>query len=440
MRRRHPHVVVAAALTALCALAALVPAGGASARNGRSATATPIGGLNIDGLGGGVRLADADREIATAVNLHAKVVRAELPWSALEPNGPGQFDPQALAYTDRLMSDAASHGIGVIALVDSSPCWASSAPAAVLASCTPTRASRAFGYGPTRPSDFADFARALVERYGSSMTALEVWNEPDHINERYFAGPEKATRYAALLAAAYAAVKQANPKVKVLGGSLVGSNGVFLKALYKAGIKGHYDGLAVHFYTLSLAALRETRAVQLANGDSTPLWLDEFGWPACWPQRTDEEQACVTTAVQARNMTNLYRALARTSYVAAATMYDLQDNGPDSFGVLTTSGRHKPSYAALAGVLRSPIGQLSPVTLSLRRSGSHVVASGSGPVGDYMRLEAFRGSVLRFRAQFALDRFDRFRISLPSVLGTSGLRVRVYQEWSGVSRAAQRSI
>lgn len=439
--RRRPHAVVAAALAAVCALAALVPAGGASARSGRAATATLIGGLNIDGLGGGARPADADREIATAVSLHAKLVRAELPWSALEPNGSGQLDPQALTYVDRLMSDAAAHRIGVIVLVDSSPCWASSAPPAVLATCTPTRASRAFGYGPTRPSDFADFVRVLVERYGGSMTALEVWNEPDHINERYFAGPEKATRYAALLAAAYAAVKQVNPSVKVLGGSLVGSNGAFLKLLYKAGIKGHYDGLAVHFYTLSLAALRETRAVQLANGDSAPLWLDEFGWPSCWPQRKlDEEQACVTAAVQARNLTNLYRALARTSYVAAATMYDLQDSGSESFGVLTTRGRRKPSYAALAGVLSSPIGALSRVTLSLRRSGNHVVASGSGPVGDYMRLEAFQGSVLRYRALFALDRFDRFRISLPRVLGTRGLRVRAYQEWSGAARGAQRSI
>jgi polysaccharide biosynthesis protein PslG len=273
------------------------------------------------------------------------------------------------------------------------------------------------------------------------MTAFEVWNEPDQINERYFAGPEKPARYAALLAAAYTAIKQANPAVEVLGGSLVGSNGVFLKLLYRAGIKGHYDGLAVHFYTLSLAALRATRAVQLANGDSAPLWLDEFGWPDCWPHRKiEEEQPCVTAAVQARNLANTYRALASASYVAAATMYDMQDSGGESFGVLTARGKRKRSYSALAGVLSSPIGPLSPVTMRLRSSGGRVVASGSGPVGDFMRLEAFQGSTLRYRAIFTLDRLDRFRIALPRVLGTHGLRVRVYQEWGGATRAAQRSI
>jgi hypothetical protein len=41
---------------------------------------------------------------------------------------------------------------------------------------------------------------------------------------------------------------------------------------------------------------------------------------------------------------------------------------------------------------------------------------------------------------FTLDRFDRFSLRLPSVLGTSGLSVRVYQLWSGVARGAQRSI
>ncbi len=74
-----------------------------------------------------------------------------------------------------------------------------------------------------------------------------------------------------MLRAAYPAIKQANPNVPVLAGSLVGSNGVFLRALYAAGIKGYYDGLAVHFYNLTLGSLRAIHEVQLANGDTKPL-------------------------------------------------------------------------------------------------------------------------------------------------------------------------
>ena len=118
-------------------------------------------------------------------------------------------------------------------------------------------------------------------------------------------------RYAAIVRAAYTAIKQADAAVPVLAGSLVGSNGVFLRALYAAGIKGYYDGLAVHYYSLVLASLRAIHEVQLANGDSRPLWLDEFGWSSCYPkQRIQEEQACVTARIQARTASRPARSSA----------------------------------------------------------------------------------------------------------------------------------
>ncbi len=131
------------------------------------------------------------------------------------------------------------------------------------------------------PPTIAAFVAYLAQRYGTRLAAIEVWNEPDQANQVYFAGPEKPQRYAAVLRAAYPAIKQANPNVPVLAGSLVGANGVFLRAMYAAGIKGYYDGLAVHFYTLTLASLRSIHEVQVANGDTKPLWLDEFGWSSC---------------------------------------------------------------------------------------------------------------------------------------------------------------
>ena len=57
-----------------------------------------------------------------------------------------------------------------------------------------------------------------------------------------------------------------------------------------------------------------------------------------------------------------------------------------------------------------------------------------------MGLEAFQGTTLRYRALFTLDRFNRYTLKLPKVLGTHGLRVRVFQYWAGVSHGAQRSI
>ena len=407
-----------------------------------SASAAPLDGVNIAAnLFESGTTASIDREIAAAHSLHAAVVRAGVPWSALEPTGPGQISQTALSSLDRLMSDAAADGIRVIVFVDSTPCWASSAPASQLRRCVPGATGKANAWPPTNAAYYASAVAYLARRYGPELAAIEIWNEPDQRNEDYFAGPGKARRYAAILRAAYPAIKQADPSVLVLAGSLVGYNGVFLRALYAAGIKGYYDGIAVHFYSLTLASLRSFRAAQIASGDTKPLWLDEFGWSSCWPShRIEAEQACVTPQIQARNITDMFRTLARTPYVVADVLYKLGSTPTESFGVLSDSGARKPAFAALAQVLESPFGAPSPVTLSLHRRANRVVAGGTGPVGDYLRLEAFQGATLHFRAQFTLDRFDRYSLALPSVLGTSGLRVRVYQEWQGPSRAAQKSI
>jgi polysaccharide biosynthesis protein PslG len=400
-----------------------------------------LGGVNIVGPYPGVPTSRADREILDAQRLHAKVVRTEVSWSTSEPNGPNQLDPQVEAFTDRLVGDARAAGIRVIMTVDGTPCWASSAPASILRGCVPGTSSPANAWPPRQPADYAAFVAYLAQRYGPALAAIEVWNEPDQSNQDYFAGPEKAQRYAAVLRAAYPAIKRADASVPVLGGSIVGPNGVFLRALYAAGIKGYYDGLAVHFYTLTLGALRYTHEVQLANGDSKPLWLDEFGWSSCYPQhKIQEEQPCVTPEIQGANLSDIFRSLARTPYVAAVVSYNMQNTGREQFGVLTASGARKPSYRPLASVLASPFGRPRPVTLALRRSRGRVIASGSGPVGDYMELEVFQGTVPRYRALFVLDRFDRYSITLPRVLGTSGLSVSVYQYWAGPARGARRSI
>jgi hypothetical protein len=437
-----PHHVFRALTLGLCVLAWLAPAGDAkqASRSAYSSATPPLGGVNIVGVGP-EPLGTADRVIAQAHALGAKVVRTVVPWSMLEPRGASQIEPRALAFADRLVGDAAASGIRVIMTVDSSPCWASSAPAALLRKCAPGQPSKATAWPPGNPADYAAFVAYLAQRYGTRLAAIEIWNEPDQANQLYFAGPNKPQRYATILRAAFPAIKRANPNVPVLAGSLVGANGVFLRALYAAGIKGYYDGLAVHFYTLTLASLRSIREVQLANGDTKPLWLDEFGWSSCWPRyRIQQEQACVTPNVQAANIANVFRSLAYTPYVAAEVLYQLQDSRAEDFGALNEEGARKPSFAALSRVLASPFGAPSPVTLSLRTRGSQVVASGSGPVGDYMELEAFQGSVLRYRALFTLNRFNRYALALPSVLGTSGLRVRVYQYWAGPGRDAQRSI
>ena len=431
-----------AALVLLACMALLLPAAGPALgqESVTAPTGPPLGGVNIGGLGYESKPSEADHATKLAHQLGAKVVRVELPWSAMEPRAQNSISPAALAYTDRLMADAAADGMTVILMVRSTPCWASSAPASLLKKCSPIRETAANSWPPREPAVYGSFMAFLAKRYGTRLAALEVWNEPDQANQGFFAGPEKPAHYAALLRAAFPAIKQANPSVTVLGGSIVGSNGLFLKALYAAGIKGYYDGLAVHFYTLTVAAIRSIREVQVANGDTKPLWLDEFGWSSCLPKhQTQAEQPCVTPKLQAANIANVFRTLAHVPYVAAEVLYELSDSRDEEFGLYTARGARKPSFAALAAVLRSPFGALTPVVLKLRGRGGRLVASGSAPVGDFMELEAFQGSTLRYRALFVLNRFNAYSIALPKVLGTSGLRVRVFQ-YGAPEKAAQSSI
>lgn len=437
MTRRFNKLAVVPSL-AVMALALITPSGAQSIV--APAPGPPLAGVNATGIAFGTPPAKVDQEIAWAHSLDAHAIRVEIPWSTLEPRR-GQIEPQALAFTDNLINQASAAGIKVVALAMWSPCWASSAPAPLLSKCRPGQSSKAQAWPPADPNTYGSFAAFLARRYGAKLAAIEVWNEPDQANEDYFAGPNKAQHYAAVLRAAYPAIKHADPEMPVLGGSLVGSNGAFLRALYAAGIKGYYDGLSVHFYNLVLASLRNLHEVQLANHDSTPLWLNEFGWSSCWPrQRIQQEQGCVTKRAQADNLQNVFRSLARTPWVAAEMIYELQGSRSEDFGVLTETGAHKPSFGALRSVFISPLGKASPVGVHLSRRGSRVVASGSGPVGDYMQLEVLSGRGAVYRTLFTLDRFNRYSLPLPRALGTKNLRVSVFQYWMGAAKVARASI
>ncbi|MFZ1154053.1 MAG: glycosyl hydrolase [Solirubrobacteraceae bacterium] len=420
-------------------LALLAPSGAESVVS--PVARPPLAGVNITDFPFGASAAEVNQEIAWARSVDARAIRVEIPWSMLEPQGPGQIEPNALAFVDYLVNRASANGIKVVALAMSTPCWASSAPASLLLACTPGAHSKANAWSPSNPKTYGSFVAFLAGRYGAKLAAIEVWNEPDQANEDYFAGPNKAKRYAAVLRAAYPAIKRADPQMQVLGGSLVGSNGAFLRALYAAGVKGYYDGLSVHFYNLVLASLRNLHEVQLANHDSKPLWLNEFGWSSCWPQqRIQQEQGCVTRQAQATNLSNVFRSLARTPWVAAEMVYELQGSRSEDFGVLNETGAQKLSFGALRSVFISPFGKPSPVTVRLSRHGGRIVASGSGPVGDYLQLEMFRDARAVYRAQFTLDRFNRYSLTLPRALGTQQLQVSVFQYWMGTAKAASASI
>ena len=399
-RRRPPR----RPLSFLHAQAPLQAGGGAGARLLRARAACPrnlrrrrrtrpcgraglLGGVNTGrpGLQLNARRSRQDDRRRQAAAREGRPRRAGL----VDPRAtrPGQIDAHALAYTDRLIDDAAAHGIGVIAMVDGTPCWASlgAGLAAVVSACPGSAAQANGSWPPAEPLGLSRrSSRSLAERYGNKLTALEVWNEPDQANETLLRRARKGR--SVMRRCCGRPIRRSSRRTRRSRCSAVrwwAPTASFLRLLYKAGIKGYYDGLAVHFYTLTLGAIRAIREMQLANGDATPLWLGEFGWTDCYPrQKIQEEQPCVTKGIQALNITNIFRALgshAATSPRRLCT--SCRTSGNDQFGVVTTRGAHKPSFSALSKVLASPFGPLSPGDAEPAQGRRH---------GDRQRLRAGR--------------------------------------------------
>jgi hypothetical protein len=416
------------AIAALCAALVAVFATAASAK--------PLYGLQGVPTHAGASQAEVDTALDAAKKANAKAIRVEVLWSRLEPTAAGVRDAAELAAIDRVVSGAAARGMKTELMIDSTPCWASSSPDRGSCSGADPNAGKVTRYPPSDPGRYVEIATFLVARYAANLAAFEVWNEPDQANEIYWAGPNKVRGYVALAKAVYPALKQTAPNVPVLAGSFVGGNGKWLQALYDAGIKGSYDGLAVHFYDLPLSALTTTRAVQKRNGDSKPLWLSEFGFTSCYAKGGAAfkiDHACNTRKGQAQNLTDTLRKVASVSWIKSAIVYMINDQSDAyQFGLLTVSGASKPAFTAVRNVFAGKkVSVTKPKMSPLKATRGRVTVKGTATQTEIFTLRVWRSGRLAYRATLRTDRFGAYRLVLPASIGTSQLRVRLSGAWTG---------
>lgn len=358
-------------------------------------------------------------ELVQAQALGASEVAVFAQWSSIEAGGRGIYDPSALAKLDAAVNGAGALGMKVILRVRGTPCWASTEPPGAKAQ----RPDLCPAYPPRDPQEFGDFVRFVADRYAGKLAAIEAWAEEDHADGQHFAGPDAPGHYAALLKAAYAAVHQSSAPTAVLIGALVGANGEFLKALYRDGVKGSYDGVAVDFYDLVLASLRAIHQVQLANHDRTPLWLEEFGWTSCSSPRSLAEEyfACVSPQQQAQNLDDIFRGLQLAPWVEGATVFTLRDNSSLHFGISDAQGNPKPAFAMLASDWHGAIAAPRRLTLRVAGHGRGATLRGTGPVGDVVELtvkpQRHRGRA--YHANLRLTVNGTFAWRLPKGVGRS---------------------
>lgn len=335
-----------------------------------SAFAGQVAGIQTHLLWGDVTDAQMRHQLDLVKASGAGMTRVDVGWASLQQDGPNGYSSWYLGKLDRMVAAADARGVQLLLTFMNSPCWASTAPDSLKQGCAGSWWDRGvMGYAPSNPQAYARALAFLAARYGTKVAAWEVWNEPNHPD--FFKASDQATAYARLLKAAYPAVKAANPRAVVVGGSLSQSDHAFAQRLYDLGVKGYFDAFAVHPYSDDVSPLdpRSTidarysfirgvpaiRNVMLRNGDSRPIWLTESGWSTSTLRTPDHWRNGVSEATQATFMRQQAQLIARWPYVKVNIWFNLLDAGGDrtdkysNCGLLRADGTAKPAFAAFRG-------------------------------------------------------------------------------------------
>jgi hypothetical protein len=282
-------------------------------------------------------------------------VRIMIPWAAVE------FYPDAYDYStvDYMVNAADARGMGVLAVLNSSPYWA-----------VPAGQPGISGQ-PANPADYAEFVSKVAQRYQGKVGAYEIWNEPN--SALSFAPSPDPVKYTQLLQAAYPAIKAADPNAVVVGGvtgavvdygNILKNPVSFTQEMYDAGAEGYFDALSFHPYLYSLpfsqgapypqsplTQLSQMRQIMVANGDGDKLiWASEYGEPT---SVVDE----ATQAAYLNDMITTWRTLGYTGPTFVYTLNDRDSASTDpeaTLGVIRSDGTWKPAAYVIRDLANDP--------------------------------------------------------------------------------------
>ena len=310
MRQRH--LLFISAMLAIMVVVAAVPT--------RSAplSAPPLNnifGINSNLASRHPRYETLDVPVNVVASLGAGWVREDFQMSRLMPES-SKFNWD---WHDRVVDLFNARGIQVIGLLNGpTPGWMN-------------------GQGgprfiPPDPQTFAQFAYAVAARYKGRVRYWEIWNEPDNTN--YWQPQRDVNAYAALLKAAYAAIKSADPNAQVLSGSLVSPQPAadFLRQLFDNGAWNSFDIISLHPYTdprgpeegqIGVAGIGTVRGLVDSLG-SKPIWATEFGWSTGPADRTAGQGVPVDPSTQA-NFLIRGSVMLRAAGAERVLWYNLKD-------------------------------------------------------------------------------------------------------------------
>lgn len=363
-------------------------------------------GAQVHSLWSSSSMEESNREIDMLADAGANAVRIDISWSSLETEGKGRYSPWYVDKADAIFRRANERGLKIVAVLWSTPCWASAAPESLKQDCSGAWWNRDVDrYAPGDMNDFGDAAQFVANRWGSQLAAIEIWNEPNLEDQYALRAADPARTSAELQKAAYPRIKAHAPHLPVLAGVLSGSDGEFLKSLYRHGIGGHHDGISIHPYNewrdpddawqeewkrwSFLRGIPWIHQIMREHGDGDKgVWLTEFGFSTCG--RGD--RWCVNEQQQAEYIKDSFRIARRWSFVKAALVYNLRNKGSDpsgredQFGMVHRNFAAKPAWHAFREAMSEAGGPAGPsdaapvVTAPGNVNAPEVAAPGPVPV------------------------------------------------------------
>jgi hypothetical protein len=211
-----------------------------------------------------------------------------LKWQHIEPV-PGEYHWQlADTQIDRVLRE----GCSVLPLLPPFPSadWSSEAPISISTNGYPgVRARQA--WAPKDPRKLADFIEKTVARYKDRIHVWEFLNEPVYTDYSLPARPMGCSGgakygpadYVALLKTASAAMRQADPACRIIGG-IAGHPLQMTRALLDDGIFKYVDYLNLHIYPglrapeAYLPEMDKLLKNMDAHGGRKPIWITEFSY------------------------------------------------------------------------------------------------------------------------------------------------------------------
>ncbi|MDR2144457.1 MAG: hypothetical protein LBP29_08820 [Treponema sp.] len=124
---------------------------------------------------------------------------------------------------------------------------------------------------------FLKYVEQVVTRYRGRIGAFEIWNEP---NGWFWYGSNR--RFFALSAAVAKKVKELDPDVPVLAGSLFRATPGFIRGMFKAGAFDNVDGISLHPYASdalhTVKQVDKLRKIMAEFNCTKPIWITEVGY------------------------------------------------------------------------------------------------------------------------------------------------------------------